>query len=280
MTQCWLAVGSPGNWETAFQHANIWGLRDTPRFRALWQRMEKGDQVFFYATRPVAGVIGYGLISTKFKQDRPLWPDEVAANEVIWPLRFEFNVEHCLERKMWESERFVSLSVRALVQSGFQLLAADVAGEIVQGLQRPETDIISEEEGEYKIALTHREFVEKLKEIGKLQNYVADKEYDMEGRRVDVVWRRLAQGVPTFVFEVQLGGDIYRALAKLKHAYDIWNSRIYLVASEDDRASVSELLAGTFHEIASELRFIPLGKVMELYNRKKDVRDLESELDI
>jgi hypothetical protein len=45
----------------------------------------------------------------------------------------------------------------------------------------------------------------------------------MDGTRLDAVWRRVEKSVPTYVFEIQVGGDIYHAIAKLKHAYDLWN---------------------------------------------------------
>lgn len=71
----WLVVGSKKNWDTAFQHRNIWGLRKTQRL--LWESIDEKDKVLFYATQPVGGIIGYGIVRTKFIQDKPLWPDEL-----------------------------------------------------------------------------------------------------------------------------------------------------------------------------------------------------------
>jgi len=55
LTNYWLVVGSPGNWETAFAHRNIWGLKETQRF--LWERVGENDILLFYATQPVGGVL-------------------------------------------------------------------------------------------------------------------------------------------------------------------------------------------------------------------------------
>jgi hypothetical protein len=52
------------------------------------------------------------------------------------------------------------------------------------------------------------------------------------------------------VFEVQIGGDIYHAMSKLKHAFDLWNSHVFLVATMGDKSKYQELLSGTFHEVA------------------------------
>lgn len=49
----WLAIGSPMNWDTAFNHGNIWGLRETQR--RLWESVSENDILIFYATRPVGG---------------------------------------------------------------------------------------------------------------------------------------------------------------------------------------------------------------------------------
>ena len=117
-------------------------------------------------------------------------------------------------------------------------------------------------------------------EIGKLQGYLADEEYVFDIGKLDVVWRKVERAVPTYAFEIQVGGDIYHALAKLKHASDIWNSKIFLVAPQEDHAKAEGLLSGTFHEISSQIKFIELKKVEELHKRKKAYLDLEKELGI
>ena len=111
-----------------------------------------------------------------------------------------------------------------------------------------------------------------------MQAYVANPEFPMEAERLDVVWRRLPESVPTYVFEVQIGGDLYHALGKLKHAHDIWNSRIFLVASVDDLAKVNQLLSGTFHEIKSLVRFIEIEKIQSLHESKRNIYEIEKDL--
>ena len=70
--------------------------------------------------------------------------------------------------------------------------------------------------------------------------------------------------MPEKVFEVNVGGDVDRALARLKHALDLWrHPRLYLVVrSLRDlvRAErlVKPLLSGTFHEIQGHLSLISL----------------------
>jgi hypothetical protein len=59
----WMAVGSVENWNEAFRLGNIWGLE--PKRQTLWESVEVNDVLLFYAMKPVAGVIGYGTITTK-----------------------------------------------------------------------------------------------------------------------------------------------------------------------------------------------------------------------
>ena len=74
----------------------------------------------------------------------------------------------------------------------------------------------------------HERIKDELVRLGKIQGLIAESEYGMDGEKLDVTWRRVERDSPTYVFEVQIGGDIYHALAKLKHAYDLWNSNIFL----------------------------------------------------
>jgi predicted RNA-binding protein len=126
----------------------------------------------------------------------------------------------------------------------------------------------------------HDEVKRKLIEIGRIQKFLAEGEYQMDEKRLDVVWRRIDKGVPTYVFEVQVGGDLYHALGKLKHAYDLWNSNIFLVTAKKDLPEALNLLSGTYHEIKSNVRVIELPKIDELLRLKKQYKEFETRLGI
>lgn len=293
MSDYWLVVGSPHNWRTAFEHKNIWGLKQTQRH--LWERLNEGDVLFFYVTSPVSGIIGHGIVRTKFHQDQPLWPQEIKEKKVIWPLRFEFNVERCLPLNKWQA--FKITSGELFPRGGFQALDHGIARQLISKFTslpkeyRVETptpisltetpSIYLGEPQQVEQALpSHDELKHRLVEIGQLQGYLADEEYVFDIGKLDVVWRRVVHSVPTYAFEIQVGGDVYHALAKLKHAFDLWNSHIFLVAPQADHGKVENLLSGTFHEISSRIKFIELEKVEELYRRKKAYLDFEEELGI
>ena len=81
-------------------------------------------------------------------------------------------------------------------------------------------------------------------EVGGLEGFIAEKEYPFPDirERLDIVWRRVRASVPTYVFEVQIGGNLHQALTKLKHAHDIWNSNIFLIIKDEDQNRISEAL--------------------------------------
>jgi predicted RNA-binding protein len=273
--QFWLVVGSKEHWQAAFENGNVWGLQATKK--RWWERVAEGDGLVFYVTRPVGGAIGLGKVITKFKQDKPLWPVEIEKREVLWPLRFEFDVEFCFPPLQWETSRLDIDALRAVVQAGFQPLKEKARDATLQAFE----PLIAQPEGE-KAEPTglHKQLKARIAEMGRIQKFLAEVEYPMEGTRLDVVWRRVEKSVPTYVFEIQVGGDIYHALAKLKHAHDLWNSRVYLVAGRADKDKADSLLSGTFHEIRDRIVFIDVERMQELYTKKRAYRQLEEDVGI
>jgi hypothetical protein len=275
MPSWWLVIGSRENWGTAFLSKGIWGLKDSQRHRRIWEELSSGDKIVFYATKPVGGIIGYGTVVTKFRQDTPLWPEEMKKGSAIWPYRFEFDVSYLIPKDKWDKDRLVLDELKNIVRGGFQRITESMGMKIISILNAAE----GKKEDVSPISL-HDEIKRKLVEIGRIQKFVAQSEYTTNGARLDVVWRRVEQGVPTYVFEVQVGGDLYHAIGKLKHAFDLWNSNIFLIVGEEDIPKARELLAGTYHEISNRIKLIELQKVEELFRLKKAYHDFEEAIGI
>ncbi len=287
----WLVVGHSENWRTAFEHGNIWGLKQTQRHP--WENLRENDNLLFYATKPVGGVIGCGRVRTKFRQDKPLWPQELQEGQVIWPLRFEFDVDCCVSPDKWREEKLVSKDL--LPRGGFQLLTQNVGEKLALSLKRPNyvvpavkvsltaevpTEHESTSDEQREAPPSHDDVKQALVEIGRLQQFIAESEYQFDIGRLDVVWRRVQLSVPTYVFEVQIGGNLHQAMSKLKHAFDLWNSHVFLVSSHEDLIKARQLRSGTFHEIRDRLKFVDHLRVRELLLRKQSYHDLEKELGI
>lgn len=286
MEQFWLMVGTETNWKVAFENRNLWGLKDFRELRSLWNMLRDGDGLLFYVSKPVHGIVGVGNVVTKFRQTNPLWPEEIKRNEVIWPLRFEFDVEYCLPPILWKTSKYMSYDLQMITRMVFQCYPIEEVNTVRVALGlKPLIEMATPPVTEVKVA-TESPFVNhdivkaQLVEVGQIQGYVADKEYPLDSTRLDVVWRRVERSVPTYVFEVQIGGDIYHAMAKLKHAFDLWNSHIFLVGTMEDKSKYQELLSGTFHEVLDQMRFIDVTLVKELLARKREYKEMERALGI
>ena len=286
MQQSWLLIGSEKNWKVAFENNNLWGLKDFRELRSLWNMLREGDGLLFYVSKPIHGIVGFGDVVTKFKQTNPLWPEEIRRNEVIWPLRFEFDIEYCLPPSLWKSQRYTSHDLQMISRMVFQCYPIEEvnAARVALGL-KPLLDTSLPPSGNLSATtehtvVNHDDIKAYLVEIGRIQGYVADEEYSLDSTRLDVVWRRVERSVPTFVFEVQIGGDIYHAMAKLKHAFDLWNSHIFLVATMAEKTKYQELISGTFHEVVDQMRFIDVALVKELLEKKRSYKEMERALGI
>ena len=277
----WIAVGSPDHWQLAFDQGGIWGLVES--HEPQWKRLSPGDLIFCYAKAPVSGLIGLGRATKTFKQNIPLWPPEVESKKVIWPLRFEFDVLHLVPTPAWKLERIRLEEIpKYRLQSGFLEISNELAAKIARKFPKElalAPQVAEMPSPEYEKQMGHNEIQAMLLQIGTLQRFIAEKEFPMERERLDVVWRKVVKSVPTYVFEVQVGGDVHHALGKLKHAHDLWNSRIFLagdVKNFEERAR--DLLAGTFHEIQPVLHILDIQRIGRLHSLKAELRHLEEEL--
>lgn len=287
MEQYWLAVGTRGNWETSFSSGNLWGLKDFREVAALWNLLREGDKVLLYCSKPVSGIVGCATVVTKFRQTVPLWPDEIKRHQVIWPLRFEFDVEYCLSPSLWEERAYRDAQLQMVTRMIFQCVPTSIAEAVREhsALAPPrwirrasETPPIVSPNNSREVS--HDRIKEQLLEIGQLQGFCAEKEFAIEGNRLDVVWRRVERSVPTYAFEVQVAGDIYHALGKLKVAHDLWNSRIFVAGNHECRRKFEGLTASTFREIANRVRYIDIEIIADLHKRKTEYKQLETNLGI
>ena len=286
MRNFWIVPGSEKNWNQSLISKGIWGIENTAFKKLHWLAIESNDLILFYVTGRVKGIVGYGSIRSKFHQDTPLWEAEIKEGCVKYPLRFEFDVDFILPQSEWYDKR-ITISGRGGfrqplilrewedIKPLIQALNPNAPAELMKEISLPAVSI-----EEDKAHPTHENIKNLLLEIGKFQSFIANVEFPMGPERLDVVWRRLPESVPTYVFEVQVGGDIYHALGKLKHAHDLWNSRIFLVSSTDYLGAINQLLSGTFHEIQPILKFIETKKISSLHQAKINIFNIERELGI
>jgi hypothetical protein len=126
----------------------------------------------------------------------------------------------------------------------------------------------------------HNEIRDMISEIGSFEGWISEVEYPIDKMRLDVVWRRIRAGNPSHAFEVQVGSNFFEALTKLKHAWDKWNSRPFLVTTEKYELEAKQLLEGSFHEIEHVAKIVNWKKIRELYETEKKTRDLKNEIGV
>ena len=304
----WLVIGSVQNWLTALsQPVPIWGL--TPAHKAAFAILEAGDTIWFYATSPVRGVIGLGLVKDKyFDKGNLIWADEQTAKKVIWPHRFRIQVLKVIDVNQWKTDKIDIRDFGLFWQNGFQPLSAEHTSKLMQRFQgtfglATDTNVFTgatiashgvarERQDPYPVPpesgvrsdLTHRGLQEAIAEIGKLQFYHSQLEYPIElpgeERNLDAVWKREINGVPTFAFEVELSGSIEKALLRLMYAFNQWNSRPRIIVPDGFFQRVHNIAASQDRSFSQQLRMYEPAQVAALLSRKRELRDFEQELGI
>lgn len=97
----WILTGDRGNWRRGISD-RIWGV--VPALQSAWEALQRGDFLFFYAKAPASSIFGTGIVRDKFRQDRPLWVDEIQAGKVLYPHRFTFDMVSFIDEDRWATE--------------------------------------------------------------------------------------------------------------------------------------------------------------------------------
>jgi hypothetical protein len=127
---------------------------------------------------------------------------------------------------------------------------------------------------------SHNEIRDMICEIGMFEGWISEVEYPIDKMRLDVVWRKIRAGNPSYAFEVQVGGNFYEALTKLKHAWDKWNSKPFLVTTERYELEAKQLLEGSFHEIEHVTKIVNWKKIRDLHEVEKKAKVLKGEIGV
>jgi hypothetical protein len=241
-----------------------------------------------------------GTVKDKYIDSMSLvWEDEIIKREAIWPLRFRIQVLKAINRERWQTDCIKITDFKLNWQIGFQLLqethlrelstrAAKIFGENVFAGATIAAAMVGEEKEPYlalkKQPQSHRALQEAIAEIGKLQFYHTELEFPLalpgEDKNLDVVWKREISGVPTFAFEVELSGSIERAIARLKFAFKLWNSRPRMVIPKEFASKVHNVVFAEERDFHNQFKLYEPAQLVELLDRKRDLKSLEQKLEI
>ncbi len=132
----------------------------------------------------------------------------------------------------------------------------------------------------------HERAIKMIRELGELLGYRPEERWRGDGYEYDVVWfvsRSRGPEVPRYVFEVHIGGDLEKALVRLKHAHEIWGSRMFLVSTEDQLRRARERLEGALPELVrleerGELTLLSISELEEYLEFKRRYKRLDERL--
>jgi len=301
----WLVMGIPKNWETALsQPVPIWGLRQ--KYQAEFHSMKTGDILWFYVTNPVKGIIGLGVVKDKYIDPVNLvWEEELIKKEVIWPLRFRIHVLKVLSPHRWKKDCIRINDFNLFWRVGFQILdethviklkkrAERMFGtitleKIFSGATISEPLFVKKKTEEYSSGqkqeeTSHRKLQEQIAEIGKLQFYYSQIEYPLqlrgEKKNLDVIWKREVDGSPTFAFEIELSGSLERAVERLKFSFRKWNSRPRIIIPKEATRKLHNILTVVERDFAEHLKVYTPYQVIELLEKKRELRKMEQNLNM
>ena len=122
-------------------------------------------------------------------------------------------------------------------------------------------------------APTHEELVNELLELGSTLNFIVRKEEYTPDHvyRLDVTWREHEGHRPLKAFEVELSGEVDKALARLAHALDVWGcEQLWLIISDIEsekrvKKLVEPRLTGSFAKLRGRVRILSWKQLHNLY---------------
>jgi len=273
-----ILTGSLKNWEIGIPNS-IWGVKKG--LKSKWDSLNEGDILFFYVTSPISGIIGFGKVTNKFVGKNKLWSDEIREDRIIYPYRFEFEIKYVIP-KPWDEKKISISGLKVGFWAGLNPISNltsvhDLASRIKRfwGIDLEKLPEQEKKEIILQTITLHDEIKNKIKEIGELKNFISETEYQIserDRRFLDVVWRPkgVSGAIPKYIFEVEDKGGYYRALAKLKHCFDLWGfPKLFIIVKKGDKPKIDQFLDGTFHEIKDNLRILDMEKINDMYDAEK-----------
>jgi predicted RNA-binding protein len=289
--QYWLWPVTKENWET-LKTKKVWATYN----RNITTQVKKGDILIFYVkgTMYFKGI--FQVISDWYETKELIWSDEVKEKKKRYPYQIdlqliqlgEANYKDLIPRLKFVEKKYAPQVYiygtgggpvnfrKPIEESDYEIILTEMKKKPAPPVSES-TSVPSIPPSE--TLKTHSELITMLVELGEMFGKCAEREYLAGPYRYDAVWKRVKVGNPTKVFEVHDKGVLDSALAKLKHAYDIWSADLFLVVTRhEDKERAKILLAGSFHEIGEVTTLIQPEEIKEMYEYKKKFIELEKKL--
>jgi len=302
MRKYWMVITSPGNFAISRSRGyNVDGFKDNKQGKRI-HRMEPGDRVVYYINRTHK----FGAITEV--SGRPYRDDKTriwAEQDEIWPLRIPLRPEIVLDdeqlvdaRKLVSRLTFVTKlsgkaswglafqgSLRTIPEDDFELIASEI--RCAARLEVGPEGVRHMREAEAKAAIMqldlasnslHDRLGEMLQAIGTWMDYNAHTRHKVTPEHsveLDVAW--LKGKNPHVGIEVQIGGNIVEAKAKLEQARRFNYRKVIMVIEEDQLDKLNDHMK--LDELRHWLDAWSVQAVYRLYTAGQEFFSLYAKLD-
>jgi len=257
----------------------LWALKETLHPR--WDTINNGDYVLFYH----AGKLIYvGKVCFKYPfMDEPgqvevgsylaesVWGRDVDGK--TWPYLFFLEDVREIDLTLSKLNELAGYNLNTI--AGFMRIREVKALKVIEYLQQIYVKPPLKPKPMPSPLVDHERIVDVIYALGELIGYKPGKGWRHEGYEFDVVWHKPPRIGPKYVFEVHIKGSLEAALLRLKHAYDLWESQIFLVSTEDQLKEAQSKFLGELHELKDKVTLLDVKNVKEFYDFKGKFEWLE-----
>jgi hypothetical protein len=256
----------------------LWALKETLCNR--WISISKGDYILFYH---MGKFIYAGKVS--FKYPFTVKPEHVEVGSYLaesvwgkdvdgktWPHLFFLEDVKEIDLPLSKFNELTGYDLKAVV--GFMRMRRETS-KLINYLQGIRVKPSIKPTLKPFISLQHDEIVDAIYALGELIGYKPDRKWRHEGYEFDVVWHRPPRIGPKYVFEVHLKGSLEATLLRLKHAYDLWESQLFLVSTEDQLKEAQAKFLGELHELKDKVTLLDSTSIQEFCSFKGKFEWLE-----
>jgi hypothetical protein len=199
--------------------------------------------------------------------------------ESSWIIEFESLTRYRRPVKLAECDVRTSTSKKPLKDwaiLGFTFIRLEDAGKVVGYVRKLAGVEVEDRE------VTHDVLVEELLNMGKWLGFVVKRDEPTPDNlyKLDVTWRDVEGHRPLKAFEVEVSGDVDKALARLAHAYDIWGcEQLWLIVSDEAKSErarklLEPWLKGSFARIRNKVIIVGWEDVHNMYKSVEPHKEL------
>jgi len=264
----------------------LWGVKES--LLGIWKQAREGDYMLFYNNKKFVQ-IGKVIFTYPFSMEEPnqvqignefaesVWGKDTDGK--TWPFLFFLSDVKEIDVDLYKFNKMTGYGIKGV--PGFMKVRDAKLKELEQqysGLENFMKQLIEIIPPPLPPPppSKHEELVTMIHELGELIGYKPEKKWRREGYEFDVVWFKPPREGPKCVFEVHLKGNLAQALSTLKHAWDRWESQIFLVSSKESLDEAKDkFLGGTFHEIRDVITFVNINEVEDFCKFKGKFEWLE-----